>query len=178
MRATALLPNSRMPRGWPVSYKDAHVALQRACDKIGGSRDAYNACLKRYKLAVSTHLKADSAMAENPDPEDGAVVVADDSKYNDRFRNKELGKMPLYFSTAYTFTRPARRRRTHGGGRHRNAAIIRELLIDWYSRIRHSVDCRLMRRVPGSCSSRRLKCSTRTIAINAWRVECNRTGSI
>ena len=35
-----------------------------------------------------------------------------------------------------------------GGGRHRSAAILRELLMDWYSIIRHSVDSKIMVRFP------------------------------
>ena len=148
-QATLSLAHHRMPRGWFLAYKDEHAQLKRVCGRKGTSQQ-YKACLKRYTSAVSVHLKAKSAMAENPDPEEeeAAVVAAADSKYTDRFRNHDTLKRPQYFETAYKFKRGSERRRAHGGGRHRSATVIRELLMDWYSKIRHSVDCRIMCRIP------------------------------
>ena len=90
-----MLAHNRMPRGWFLAYKDEHAQLKRVCGRKGASQQ-YNACLKRYTSAVSVHLKAKSAMAENPDPEEeeAAVVAAADSKYTDRFRNHEILKRP------------------------------------------------------------------------------------
>ena len=34
------------------------------------------------------------------------------------------------------------------GGRHRKAVVIREMLMEWYSIIRHSVDTKIMVRFP------------------------------
>ena len=40
------------------------------------------------------------------------------------------------------------RRRVGGGGRNKSATIIRDLLMEWYNTIRHSVDCKIMVRFP------------------------------
>ena len=53
-----------------------------------------------------------------------------------------------YYTTQWGFQRDSQRRRASGGGRQRSAAIIREMLMEWYSIIRHSVDVKIMVRFP------------------------------
>ena len=53
-----------------------------------------------------------------------------------------------YYSTHLQHKRASVRRRARGGGAHKQAAIIAELLMLWYGMIRHSVNCKLMVRFP------------------------------
>ena len=53
-----------------------------------------------------------------------------------------------YFSHRHRVKRDFERKPGRGGGRWRSCPERRELLLDWYSRIRHSIDCRIMCRLP------------------------------
>ncbi len=54
----------------------------------------------------------------------------------------------LYCKTQLHFVRDAERRRVHGTGRHMKQCMVRELLMEWYSVIRHSDDVKIMVRIP------------------------------
>lgn len=141
-----LLQQGRMPYGWFAAYVKAHTPLLRACQRPGTNQ--YAACLRRYEYALKDRLQNKSAVADDSDSDDNGKARYDPERYNARFMSKASREGAQYYSHGYSFVRPYFRRRNIGGGRHKQAAIIRELLIDWYSKIRHSVNCKIMCRFP------------------------------
>ena len=92
-------------------------------------------------------------MAAADQPEDAVVdAVAEEERPEDdptaRFRYKAPRAGTLYWKSQLLFARDADRRRGHGGGRHAHQCIVREMLMEWYSVIRHSVDVKIMVRIP------------------------------
>ena len=111
----------------------------------------YRACLKRYRYALKTNPSAvaEAQVATCPEfavVEQGSPALVEE-KYTDRFK-LATGR------TGYTHTRTTLRlvreydRRSSGAGRHRQAVTIRELLIDWYSKLRHSLNLKIMCGIP------------------------------
>ena len=150
----ASFKKAHIPYGWFLAYVKAHAPLATICwgktRERGSGSSAYQACYARYRQALKRHLE--SAVAGCPESE-SAVADAkfDPDNYHARFIYVQPREGAQYFERRWAFARDADRRRQIGGGRKRSATIIRELLMDWYSKIRHSVDCKIMCRFPKKC---------------------------
>ena len=99
-----------------------------------------------YQHAVQAYLRSGPAVAEEGSAGESGDEVAENPL--DKYRYQTPRKGQQYYNSQWTFVRDAQRRRVPGGGRHRSAAILRELLMDWYSTIRHSVGSNIMVRCP------------------------------
>ena len=145
------LKSGRMPYGWFAAYTQDNGRLRQAYPNTRCS--AYRNCLRRYEHAVQGCMSEKSAVAEySSEP---AAVAAHSSpalascaeatdEYRARFNYVTPRTGTAYVSRRCTFARTFERRRGVLGGRPRQATILRELLIDWYSRIRHSANCKIM----------------------------------
>ena len=138
-----LLEAGRMPYGLFAAFVKENAQLARVCKK---NKARYGAILAMYKAAIKAHLADRSAVAVDG-PADKAGP-ADEAAPHARFRYHTPRQGQQYYSTQYAFQRPWARRRGSGGGRKRAAAVLRELLMEWYSSIRHSVDVKIMVRFP------------------------------
>ena len=54
----------------------------------------------------------------------------------------------MYYKSMLPFQRDYKRRRSMGAGATHRACVLRESLIEWWSIIRHSVDTKIMVRLP------------------------------
>ena len=82
--------------------------------------------------------------------EDDVVVpsaVAEKTR-NEKYRYHTARKGTMYYKNILTFQRGYKRRRTAGGGTTHKAILLRERLMEWWSIIRHSVDTKIMVRLP------------------------------
>ena len=121
--------------------------------------------MARYRSAVKLFFQREPVVADkSTDSAATESVVADNgaqsavAEYQPfeinpfaKFRTKTVRKGMQYYSKLATFKRNSTRQRCHGGGRGKTCAIIGELLIEWYSIIRHSVDTNIMCRFPKQC---------------------------
>ena len=147
-KATELLKSGRVPRGWFSKFVRAHPQLQKACcvrDEMSVKNKAYIKILRIYSSAVRIFLSTDSAVAEATTR---AVVEHDADDYSAKFNYKVPRLGSQYFSTRDGLKRDWARRRGRGAGRRRTCTVLREMLITWYSTIRHSIDVKIMCRIP------------------------------
>jgi len=136
-----LLKTNKMPRGWFAAYAKAHPTLETYY------KTRYANILKMYTGAVKLHFQnriLQSAVADTDPTED--AVPEDDPTRRFRYKTPRIGMN--YWRTQLHFARDGERRRGHGGGRHASQCLVREMLMEWYSVIRHSVDITIMVRIP------------------------------
>jgi hypothetical protein len=141
--------NGKVPYGWFHAYAKAHAPLARFCwgkSRVHSLADAYKRCFARYSRALKVYLQNKPAVAGCPDSDKEAED--DPDNYHARFKYLQSRQGAQYFDHRWGFIRDSKRRRQPGAGRQRSAAIIRELLMEWYSSIRHSVNCKIMCRFP------------------------------
>jgi len=135
-----MLQAGRMPYGWFGEYVRQHPELSRACLTLHNAR--YVGLLRMYSSAIKTHLSKQGSSAVAEDVDDAEVT------YTDRFKYHTPRTGQHNYDTQYAFKRESTRRRASGGGRHRKAPVLREMLMEWYGIIRHSVDTKVMVRFP------------------------------
>ena len=100
-------------------------------------------------VAERVEREEESAVAEATRIRGGEEIrVAEMGDYYSKHKTRIERRGMQYSSTQMKVVRPFQRRRARGGGRHHSAAVIREMLIDWYSKLRHSVNIKLMCRLP------------------------------
>ena len=150
----ALLKRGKMPYGWFAEYMRHHPKLLRSA-RIGHdpSRSRYRGLLNMYKGSIKAFFEQPSAVAEDASAkkaEEGILSAVGDD-FLSRFRYKSPRKGQQYDDARTGLQRNFKRRRCHGGGRHLQAPVIEEMLIMWYSTIRHSVDTKVMVRFPKQC---------------------------
>lgn len=133
------LKQGKTPYGAFPAFTEKYPELKRCAAARGQS------LLRMYQRAVSLYLS----------PQHTVVTVDSPSEDKEPPENPNACFTPhtqrtgqQYYSSRLRFTRDDKRRRSLGGGRHRSAAILRELLMEWYGVIRHSVDCKIMVRFP------------------------------
>ena len=148
-----------IPRGWFVAYVRAHPELMKAC-KLSNTKGVSltNFCYKRiqrlYSRALTAFTAEHSTVVERRiDPSaatESAVAESDPPEVDHfaKFRNKSKRLGAQYYSTRSRFKRESCRRRSSGAGRRRVCSTVREMLIMWYSIIRHSVNVKVMCRFP------------------------------
>ena len=107
---------------------------------------AHKRVLRLYQNALQLVATSSSAVVEVKETEPGDTEAKDDPFSTYKYQTPRVGQQ--YFSTVLKSQRDANRRRLRGGGRPRKACMLRELLMEWYSDIRHSVDCKSMVRFP------------------------------
>ena len=151
----ATLKQGVIPRGWFASYVRAHELLLKAC-KLSATKKVTqaNSCYKRiqriYTRALKDHAAEESNVVERrivPSSAIESAVAESDLKEVDhfaKFRNKTARAGAQYYSSRKQFVRDGCRRKKKGGGRRRSCSIVREMLIMWYSIIRHSVNVKIM----------------------------------
>ena len=147
-KETELLKRGRMPRGWFVEYVRAHPPLQRPCcwpSQVKLTTKAYRRIFKLYSSALRSFFSTESAVAEVTER---AVAEYDADDYFARFKYNMPRVGSQYFSSNTGFQRDWKRRRARGGGRHHTCGVLREMLVTWYSVIRHSVNVKIMCRFP------------------------------
>ena len=155
----AKLKQGLIPRGWFVSYVRAHEPLLKACKlsakkKVTQDNFCYKRIQRNYSWAVKEFAAEQSNVVERrivPSSATESAVAESDRMEVDhfaRFRNKTARTGAQYYSSRARFKRDACRRRAKGAGRRRSCTIIREMLIMWYSIIRHSVNVKIMCRFP------------------------------
>ena len=146
------------PRGWFKSFVQAHEPLRRYCGTgLGWShRCTFSRLYRRYGRTLQSQLakcpgvnfrskflrltKTAQELAVQDKAEEAAAP-----EYWDRYKSgKRVGTMHGAGTPNYL------RRRARGGGRPPKAQVIREALIDWFSRVRFSVDTKIMCRFPVS----------------------------
>mgnify|MGYP003310695744 CR=1 FL=1 len=135
--------------GWFPEYMKTCPSVNKLVESNGPNK--YKSVLRIYQNALQSYLSPNSVVTES----DSAVAeyaTAEDATANDNVLARHRTLTPRieqqYFSTRLTFQRNWKRRRQEGAGRPRNAMLIREMLMEWYNMIRHSVDCRIMVRFP------------------------------
>ena len=129
----------KMPYGWFAAYARDHPQIARVSK---GPR--YVSILKMYEKAVMAHFSRGPTVVG--DPLDGDRDEQDNPYARFKYGTPRKGQQ--YYSSMWNVKRDFERRRSHGGGRHKCAGIIRELLMQWYNMMRHSVDCKIMVRFP------------------------------
>ena len=139
-----------MPPGWFSGFKDQHAQLRKACGKSSddkGHRRIYALYLRALRQVAQQ--RPGSAVTEYTPPSNApssAVVEASPfAKF--RYKTPRLGQQ--YFDSKLVIVkREADRRRVRGAGRHKSASVLRCMLMEWYSVIRHSVNTKIMVRFP------------------------------
>ena len=158
-KGCATLKQGLIPRGWFVSYARAHEPLLKACKlsatkKVTQSNSCYKRIQRIYTRALKDHAAEESNVVERrivPSSAIESAVAESDPKevdYFAKFRNKTARAGAQYYSSRTRFKRDGCRRRKKGGGRRRSCSTVREMLIMWYSIIRHSVNVKIMCRFP------------------------------
>ena len=156
------MEKGNFPRGWFKSFVQAHEPLRKSC---GIALDwthslAFSRLYRRYASSLKSQLAQQASQAgnfrskflrltmtaqEECAVEDKAEEEAAAPEYWDRFKSlNRVGSMYCDGVPNYL------RRRARGGGRPPKAQAIREALIDWFSRVRFSVDTKIMCRFPKS----------------------------
>ena len=149
------LADGKLPHGMFTNYIRAHPQLQKACgwfDGGGGdhgvtdrNRKWYVRLLKLYQAALQKASSRNSAVAA---VKECAFAEPADDAYYAKFRCKKPRVGTQYFDRNFKFVRDADLRRGRGGGRRRVCVVLREMLMTWYSIVRHSVNLKIMCRFP------------------------------
>ena len=136
-----------IPRGWFAAYARAHPQLVKACN-LSATKEVlptnvnYKRIQRLYSRAFKAFAAEHSTVAERrivpSAATEFAVAESDPPAVNRvaKFRYIAQRLEPQYFSGDF------------GVGRKRVCATIREMLIMWYSIIRHSVNVKVMCRFP------------------------------
>ena len=115
---------------------------------------SYKSIQRIYSYALKAFVKKQSNVVERrivPSPATESAVAETDRMAVDhfaKFRYKTARTGAQYYSGRARFKRDADRRRTKGGGRPKSCSTVRDMLIEWFSIIRHSVDVKIMCRFP------------------------------
>ena len=131
-------------RSLQVDYK-----LQRKSTKALVSKThqiKYMGIMRMYKAAVKDYLQNPPAVAE--EEASAASEKVPEVLWTDRFKYHTPRQGQQYMSGQRKDLQQWKRRRAPGAGRRRSAVVVRDSLLEWYSNIRHSVDCKLMMRFP------------------------------
>ena len=100
-----------------------------------------------YQHAIKIHYQNKTKQSAVADPGTPADAAPEDDPFA-RFQYKTPRTGALYWKTQLPFVRDAERRRAHGAGKKMSQCIVRQMLMEWFSVIRHSVDIKLMVRIP------------------------------
>ena len=137
------LRNGKTPRGWFKAYTVSVTIL----GKHTSTKNSYKKILQLYQTAVKLHYQErlnPSAVADADPPEH---AVSEDNP-NAKHKNKTPRVGAQYWKHQLHFARDWERRRGIGAGRHTNQCVVRQMLMEWWGIIRHSVDVKIMVRIP------------------------------
>ena len=143
-----ILKKGRTKYGWFSQYVRTRPNLRRFVE-VNGMK-GYRSVLRMYQKALKLYVSHDSAVAETDSAVAEVATAEDETGIVKLVRHIPLTARTgqQYFSTRLQFVRDWKRRRQGGAGRPKSAQVIREMLMEWYNMIRHSVDCRIMVRFP------------------------------
>ena len=156
MRSTASIP-----RGTFVAFTRAHVNLMKHCTEHGifsSQNHSYKNNLRLYMTAIRSYLERNPSVTDDLKQPSQSLVESQSAvaelpnvDSNPLVKYKNIHRRPMQYNPhAANIVCDSKRRRAVGAGRPRTCMAFREAYTLWWSIIRHSINMKIMCRVPKS----------------------------